>query len=158
MSTQPKIVKIEDITSLEALQGYAKRRAYENGKMSADPKLTEGERRYHEGKVSAYDNMAEKAKLLSRFMDNAVDDPMLDATDFAHPAWWRGNDHAFLQMTRKINEILDGKELGGWCREPWESLRWRLAGLAKATVLIEGLVAALDESSAVLSALLEDVQ
>lgn len=34
-----------------------------------------------------------------------VDDPEMDGTDFAHTAWWRGNDQAFLvlvdQMSRK---------------------------------------------------------
>lgn len=25
----------------------------------------------------------------------AIDDPTLDATDGAHPAWWRGDDHGF---------------------------------------------------------------
>jgi hypothetical protein len=32
----------------------------------------------------------------------AADDPQWDATDAAHPAWWRGNDHAFEQMRRQL--------------------------------------------------------
>lgn len=32
-----------------------------------------------------------------------VDDPIWDATDGAHPAWWRGHDHA----AQKMQEALD---------------------------------------------------
>lgn len=54
------------------------------------------------------------------------DDPEADATDFAHPAWWRGQDYCFAVMCKEANEILDGKEPTGTCNEPWESLRQRL--------------------------------
>jgi hypothetical protein len=37
-----------------------------------------------------------------------VDDPGLDATDGAHPAWWRGSDHACQAIARNLNSILDG--------------------------------------------------
>lgn len=61
------------------------------------------------------------------------DDPSLDATDFAHPAWWRGEEHAVDVTCRKINEILDGKDAGhGTAREPWHSTRQRLVALARA--------------------------
>jgi hypothetical protein len=36
-----------------------------------------------------------------------TDDPMLDATDGAHPAWWRGHDHA----AEKMREALDDARL-----------------------------------------------
>lgn len=36
------------------------------------------------------------------------DNPELDGTDAAHPAWWRGSDHGLLVCCQKINEILDG--------------------------------------------------
>ena len=40
------------------------------------------------------------------------DDPDLDATDFAHPAWWRGNDYAYHMVCQKIAAVLDGKDDG----------------------------------------------
>ena len=33
-----------------------------------------------------------------------------DCTDFAHPAWWRGNDHGFASCVQRVNQILDGKD------------------------------------------------
>jgi hypothetical protein len=61
-----------------------------------------------------------------------ADDPEMDCTDFAHPAWWRGYDYAAADAVREVNEILDGTgELHGTCNEPWESLRQRLARIAR---------------------------
>ena len=61
----------------------------------------------------------------------AKDDPEMDATDFAHPAWWRGNDQGVIVLCGMINKILDGKDEGhGTSREPWESTRRRLIALA----------------------------
>lgn len=58
------------------------------------------------------------------------DDPLWDATDFAHAAWWRGSDHAAEVFCRKVNEVLDGKDSGsGSGYEPWESTRRRLLAL-----------------------------
>ena len=37
------------------------------------------------------------------------DDPELDATDGAHPAWWRGNDHGVAAATDIIKNALEGK-------------------------------------------------
>lgn len=61
----------------------------------------------------------------------AADDPQLDATDDAHPAWWRGDDHGFRTMCAEVESVLDGAEPKGTCREPWESLRRRLWALAR---------------------------
>ena len=36
------------------------------------------------------------------------DDPSLDATDGAHPAWWRGSDAGVAGAVRIVNEALDG--------------------------------------------------
>lgn len=59
------------------------------------------------------------------------DDSELDATDGAHPAWWRGRDHAVNVLCQKINEILDGKDNGeGVSSEPWESTRRKLLNAA----------------------------
>ncbi|TPJ86916.1 MULTISPECIES: hypothetical protein [unclassified Mesorhizobium] len=60
----------------------------------------------------------------------AVDDPELDATDGAHPAWWRGHDHTATVFCKLVNDILDRKPVRGIANEPWESTRTRLAALA----------------------------
>ncbi len=55
-----------------------------------------------------------------------------DATDWAHPAWWRGYNYAVDSICEKVKEILDGKEISsGTCLEPWESTRRRLFELRK---------------------------
>lgn len=66
--------------------------------------------------------------------DNATllpDDPEWDATDFAHPAWWRGNDAGADAVVRRLEKVLDGKDegagvLGG---RKLEAIRRRLLGL-----------------------------
>lgn len=61
-----------------------------------------------------------------------IDDPELDGTDFAHPAYWRGYERAVETACYKINEILDGKDSGHGCsQEPWESTRRRLLEVTK---------------------------
>lgn len=59
------------------------------------------------------------------------DDPEADATDFAHPAWWRGHDHTAEVFCQLVNEILDGKPVLGVSREPWQNTRVRLAKLVE---------------------------
>jgi len=55
------------------------------------------------------------------------DDPEADATDFAHPAWWRGHHATTLVFCALVNDILDGKDDGaGFNCEPWHTLRRRL--------------------------------
>ena len=87
------------------------------------------------------------------------DDPEMDCTDFAHPAWWRGWDidtsdipevkdwsgAVVGKFYRPIKEqvclrldadVQDGTgELCGICNEPWESLRQRLARLVRSDKL-----------------------
>jgi hypothetical protein len=61
---------------------------------------------------------------------NAVDCEELDATDGAHPAWWRGHEHTAKVFCQLINEILDGNHpIGGVSNEPWESTKKRLQQL-----------------------------
>lgn len=56
-----------------------------------------------------------------------VDDPEMDSTDFAHPAWWRGYEHSFAMTCREVNDILDGKKANvGTSTHPWQALRQRL--------------------------------
>jgi hypothetical protein len=59
------------------------------------------------------------------------DDPELDATDFAHPAWWRGNDAGCAAIVRRIEEILEGKDTGaGVCGYvPLEALRRKILAM-----------------------------
>jgi hypothetical protein len=44
-------------------------------------------------------------------MEN-TNDPSLDGTDLAHPAWWRGNDAGVMATAEMINEILNYIEAG----------------------------------------------
>lgn len=62
-------------------------------------------------------------------IDRLQDNPELDGTDAAHPAWWRGEEYAVERLCREINSILDGESLAGVCGEPWESTRQRIARL-----------------------------
>lgn len=63
---------------------------------------------------------------------DAVDYPELDATDGAHPAWWRGHEHTAEVFCKLVNEILDGKPLGGGIAgQPWEDTRRRLEALVR---------------------------
>ena len=79
-----------------------------------------------DGKVRLWEKLpsGERAELIP-------DDPELDATDGAHPAWWRGHDHAVKAICQKINEIFDGEDNGeGASSEPWESVRRKLRNAA----------------------------
>lgn len=70
------------------------------------------------------------AEAYHEYMRKAEDDPMADCTDFAHPAWWRGQEHAHLQFVTMVNRILDGEPAsGGLSTMPWEALRQRLYDL-----------------------------
>lgn len=40
------------------------------------------------------------------------DDPEVDATDGAHPAWWRGQDHGVCMTTASIRKMLRGEKTG----------------------------------------------
>lgn len=62
-----------------------------------------------------------------------IDDPETDGTDFAHPAWWRGQDHALEMICHHVNLILDGKDDGKGenLEGPWRELRRRLLALVK---------------------------
>ena len=57
------------------------------------------------------------------------DDPFWDGSDFAHPAWWRGNDQGVVVFCKEVNSILNGAPVQGFSSEPWQSLRKRLQSL-----------------------------
>lgn len=45
-------------------------------------------------------------------MSDYIDDPSLDGTDFAHPAWWRGNDRGVEAMCKIIEKTMRGENRG----------------------------------------------
>lgn len=57
--------------------------------------------------------------------DAVMDDPILDATDFAHPAWWRGELYGVEEACRFLNRVLDEGYRGGM-RNPLGALADRL--------------------------------
>lgn len=65
--------------------------------------------------VAAREAAAREEGRLSATLDaptQPLDDPQWDATDAAHPAWWRGNDHGVAAVVQIINDTLDGKAPG----------------------------------------------
>lgn len=73
------------------------------------------------------------------------DDPMTDGTDFAHPAWWRGHDHAVAVFCQKVTDILDGKDCGaGVANAPWESVRRKLLVLRQLLLAVDRYLLASD--------------
>lgn len=62
--------------------------------------------------------------------DDIQDDPLLDNTDFAHPAFWRGQLSGVHGACKSIESILDGKDDGSGVAndERLEKLRRRLLG------------------------------
>lgn len=67
------------------------------------------------------------------------DDPSFDATDAAHPAWWRGHDHGALKIALTLLAVARDGRKGGTFAGPAvetaakeiELLRSRLEALAK---------------------------
>jgi len=58
------------------------------------------------------------------------DDPVLDCTDGAHPAWWRGYDYGTKEVMRGVTRVLDGEDKREGTASPeWEAIRDRLHGL-----------------------------
>jgi hypothetical protein len=43
----------------------------------------------------------------------ADDDPSLDATDGAHPAWWRGHDHGVAAALGMVERVIAGERITG---------------------------------------------
>ena len=46
---------------------------------------------------------------LIKKIDKCWDDPQCDATDFAHPAWWRGEEWSCNMFCKMIDKILTVK-------------------------------------------------
>ena len=68
---------------------------------------------------------------------SAVDNPDADATDAAHPAWWRGHDQGVWSTCELLTKTLDGVA-GGVCREPLETVRRRIAALTRCAAARSG--------------------
>lgn len=62
-----------------------------------------------------------------------ADDPAFDMTDFAHPAWMRGVEHATNRVVEMLTKALDGKDggKGSVSHEGLNKLRERLRALSK---------------------------
>lgn len=61
----------------------------------------------------------------------AIDDPDLDATDWAHPAWWRGQRHGVETAIRSIEAVIV-HGLVGSCADPkLQALRKKIDGLVR---------------------------
>lgn len=60
-----------------------------------------------------------------KLMDGVWDDEELDGTDFAHPAYWRGQDKVVQLFIKKVEKILNGKDDGSGVTNPKEFERLR---------------------------------
>lgn len=62
------------------------------------------------------------------------DDPQWDATDGAHPAWWRGDDHGYARGQAEIARLraaLDGVARLSDDPVDWEIYRTRMGTIAR---------------------------
>lgn len=66
------------------------------------------------------------------------DDPELDGTEYAHPAYWRGYDDAVVSFCKRVNTILSGEyNEAGVSHEPWESTKRILISVEKLMKTLE---------------------
>jgi len=78
--------------------------------------------------ASLMDQAADEIEKLRK----AYDDPQWDATDAAHPAWWRGEDFGAYMAAKLIADILSGKETGkGAMNDPVATMRDSILVLKK---------------------------
>ena len=71
-------------------------------------------------------------KLLEKCLYGEYDNPEWDATDAAHPAWWRGEDHAATNLLKKCLAWLRGEELeGGVISGGWQEAREKIGKLMR---------------------------
>lgn len=79
-------------------------------------------------KIQALGN--ENAELRTRIARE--EDTELDATDFASPAWWRGQDYGGSSVANRVHEWLTMPTeniMGGVCGSPLQEVRQRIAEL-----------------------------
>lgn len=71
------------------------------------------------------------------------DNPFWDATDAAHPAWWRGNDAGVQAVVERLTRTLDGGDTGSgvFGYPPLTKLRDRILRLMTAASRTTGTTA-----------------
>ncbi|MHA1302516.1 MAG: hypothetical protein ACTSPI_02295 [Candidatus Heimdallarchaeaceae archaeon] len=75
--------------------------------------------------------LCEAAEEIDR-LRKAHDYPEYDATDDAHPAFWRGSKYSCWQATQLVKDILSGKDTGeGKMNEPAATMRNLILELKK---------------------------
>lgn len=75
------------------------------------------------------------------------DDDILDGTDGAHPAWWRGHDDTIASVVQQINKLLDGKngEKFGKSTQPYHRLYRRIYRLRRIVEDVTAIVSSTDD-------------
>jgi hypothetical protein len=104
---------------------------------------------------SVYDmDVSRTADLFENLQDDEddedkADDLDLDGTDFADPAWWRGNDQGVAMVVTMLEKLLDGEDDGAGVvgYEPLERLRRRLLALHRAPVADDSILVAIRASA-----------
>lgn len=51
-------------------------------------------------------------------VERLEDNPENDATDFAHPSWWRGEKYGSIGVARRLQQTIDGKDDGTGTMQP----------------------------------------
>lgn len=77
---------------------------------------------------------------LAQNPDRPYDDPESDSTEFAHPAWWRGERYSYVMMCERINEFLDGKGNQGTCHKELEEIKIRIKDLLVEKNMLHGVL------------------
>lgn len=68
-----------------------------------------------------------------------ADDPIFDATDGAHPAWWRGNDSGGAEVIKAVQEMLRGRSGGVFGSPELQAIAVRIKKLLETEWMMEGL-------------------
>jgi hypothetical protein len=71
------------------------------------------------GYVESHVDLAIRKAIADTVASQRLDDPDLDGTDGAHPAWWRGSDHACdMAATRLYGAIIGTDDGNGVLAHP----------------------------------------
>lgn len=127
-----------DLNAVDNIRQLAKKPVTENEPVKYEARLIHSNGNKSEWigcRKQMFDNAPEGFEVRALYDHPPVeckDDPFMDGTDFAHPAWHRGVDYSYQIFCGKVEEILDGKDAGeGTSREPWHTIRQRLVTLVK---------------------------
>lgn len=83
--------------------------------------------------LGAADEQQAMEKIRELQIAAAKDDPDYDASDLAHPAWWRGNDRGVEATVEIVNRILDGERTGKFGAASLNALKDRLNSVLPVT-------------------------